>query len=655
MKIVKKCFKLLVFTLFIVTILYGGIYLYAKLTPKLAINSANSFYLYDNKLDLYSGNNSDAWIGLDEISPDLINATISVEDKHFYNHHGFDFLRIIKALYKNIITGTKSQGASTISQQYTKNLFLDFDKTWKRKLEEAWLTIRLEVHYDKEEILEGYLNTINYGGIFGIENASQYYFNKSASELNLAEASILAGIPKWPSKYSPLIDEDASKNRQSIILKSMVKNKYITENEADKAFNKNLTYIGSTDKYNLNTLMYYQDAVINELKTISSIPDSFLTTGGLKIYTNLDMNAQKIIEDSINNNMNNNSELQIASVVMIPENGKIIALTGGRDYNKSQFNRVISSKRQVGSTLKPFLYYSALENGFTPSTTFTSEKTTFTFGEDKTYSPSNYGDTYPNSDISMTAALAYSDNIYAVKTHLFLGEETLVETLKRVGITSELNAIPSLALGTKEINILEMMTAYGTLANEGYKNKPYLIEKVEDINGNVLYEHKETPENVLNKSITFVLNDMLNNCYSKDLINYTYPTCINISPKLTKKYAIKTGTTNTDHLTFGYNKDVLVGVWTGYDNNKEINKSDGLINKNVWADIVENYLKDKDIEWYSAPKNVVGVIINPINGELANDNSKNKKLTYYIKGTEPYIENNDLDDLIPTVKEENNQ
>lgn len=653
MKTVKKCAKFVLFIILAILLLYVGIYLYARLTPKLSINSANSFYLYDKNDDLYSGNNSDAWVDLDEISPYLINATISIEDKNFYKHQGFDFLRIIKAFYNNVITSSKSQGASTISQQYTKNLFLDFDKTWSRKIEEAWLTIRLEVHYDKDEILEGYLNTINYGGIFGIENASKYYFNKRASELDLAEASILAGIPKWPSKYSPLIDEKAAKKRQHIILNSMVKNNYITQTEADKAYEKKLTYIGNTDTYQLNTLMYYQDAVISELKTISTIPDSFLTTGGLKIYTNLDMDAQKIMEDSINNNMKDNIELQVATVAMDPKTGKIIALAGGRDYNKSQFNRVTGSKRQVGSTLKPFLYYSALENGFTPSTTFTSEKTTFTFGENKTYSPSNYGDNYPNGDISMAAALAYSDNIYAVKTHLFLGEETLVETLKRVGITSNLSAIPSLALGTKEINMLEMMSAYGTLASEGYKNKPYLIEKVEDINGNVLYEHKESPENVLNKSTTFVLNDMLNNCYSSEFIDYTYPTCISIAPKLTKKYSIKTGSTNTDHLIFGYNKDILVGVWTGYDDNKKTSNADGLINKNVWADIVENYLKDKDTEWYTAPKNVVGVLIEPISGQLATDNSKKKKLTYYIKGTEPYLNDEDFDDLIPTIKENN--
>lgn len=653
MKSIKNILKSMLFILIIVLILYGGIYICARLTPKLSINSANSFYLYDKDNNLYSGNNGDAWVSLDEISPFLIDATISVEDKNFYKHHGFDFLRILKAFYTNIVTNSKSQGASTISQQYTKNLFLDFDKTWKRKIEEAWLTIRLEAHYNKDEILEGYLNTINYGGIFGIENASQYYFNKKASELDLSEASILAGIPKWPSRYSPLINETAAKERQTIILNSMVKNNYITKSQASNAYQQKLTYIGNNDTNKLNTLMYYQDAVINELKSIKSIPDSFITTGGLKIYTNLDMKTQRIVENSINKNMATNEKLEVSTVTMEPSTGKIIALAGGRDYNKSQYNRVTSSKRQVGSTLKPFLYYAALENGFTPSTTFTSEKTTFTFGENKTYSPNNYGNTYPNSDISMAAALAYSDNIYAVKTHLFLGEETLVETLKRVGISSELNAIPSLALGTKEINMLEMIAAYGTLANEGYKNKPYLIQKIEDINGNILYKHNDYPENVLNKSTTFVLNDMLSNCYSTEFIDYTYPTCINISPKITKKYAIKTGSTNTDHLIFGYNQDILVGVWTGYDDNKKTTTNDGIINKNIWADISEEYLKDKETSWYNPPKNVVGVIIEPVSGKLATNDSKKKKLTYYIKGTEPYINDEDLDDLIPTIKENN--
>lgn len=652
MKLLKKMMKYGLITVLFLIIIYGGIYIYARLTPKLPIDKANSFYLYDNENNLYSNSSNKEWISLSEISGNLIDATIAIEDKNFYKHQGFDFLRIAKSLYINFTNGKTLQGASTISQQYAKNLFLDFDKNWGRKIEEAWLTIRLESHYSKNQILEGYLNTINYGGIFGIENASKYYFNKSAKDLDLSEATILAGIPKSPTRYSPLSNEDAAKKRQQLILNAMVKNDYITQKEMDNAYKKELTYFGSKEKNNLATLMYYQDAVISELKQIKTIPSSFLKTGGLKIYTNLDMKAQTIMDESIKNNLDDSTEIEVATVAMDPNTGKILALAGGRDYSISQFNRVTSSKRQVGSTMKPFLYYAALENGFTPSTTFTSEKTTFTFSEDKTYSPKNYGEKYGNKAISMAAAISYSDNIYAVKTHLFLGEETLIDIAKRVGIDSQFEPVPSLALGSKEINIIEMMQGYAAFANEGYKVSPYLINRVEDINGNVLYSYNPIKENVLNKSIVFILNEMLSNCYSTDMIDYNYPTCINIAPQITNKYAIKTGTTDTDHLIFGYNKDLVVGVWTGYDDNRKSDVKDGVSNKQIWVNIMEKYLEDKDSTWYSIPKNVVGVLIDPISGKLANDKTTTKKIFYYIKGTEPYVDEQDLDGLIPTMKED---
>lgn len=648
----KKWIRFFLICSLLLFLCYVGIYAYARFTPKLPIDSANSYYLYDKENNLVSNGNSKEWVSLDEISPYLINATISIEDKNFYKHQGFDFLRIIKAMYINIKSGKTLQGASTITQQYAKNLFLDFGKTWNRKIDEAWLTIRLESHYSKDQILEGYLNTINYGGIFGIENASKYYFNKSAKDLTLAEATILAGIPKWPSLYSPLVNEEASKGRQKLILNSMVKNKYITENEAEEAFKVSLTYNGTKSQHNLSTLTYYQDAVIEELKSIHTIPGSFLKTGGLRIYTNLDLNAQTIMEENIKKYMPDDTELQIASVMIEPESGKVIALAGGTDYSKSQFNRVTSSKRQVGSTMKPFLYYSALENGFTPSTTFTSEKTTFTFAENKTYSPKNYADNYPNKPISMAAALSYSDNIYAVKTHLFLGEDTLVETAKRVGISSSLGAIPSLALGSEEIGIMEMMEGYMTFANEGYKIEPYFIRKVEDANGNVLYEKKEEKENVLNKSIVYVLNEMLTNSYAKEFIDYNYPTCISIAPKISKKYAIKTGTTETDHWIFGYNKKILMGIWNGYDDNRVSDVNDGTVSKNIWVDTVEAYLGDEQDYWYEIPKNVVGAFIDPISGSLATEETAKKKMLYYIKGTEPSYEEGTLDAAIPTIKVE---
>ena len=617
------------------------------MTTKLDISASNGYYLYDKDNNLINGT-SDQWIKLEDISDNLIKATISIEDKNFYRHQGFDYLRILKSLYVNSVNKKTLQGASTITQQYAKNLFLEFDKTWERKMKEAWLTIRLESQYSKDEILEGYLNTINYGGVYGIENASYYYFNKSASDLTLAEASILAGIPKSPKNYSPILNYDKSKERQELVLRSMVNNKFITEDEMNDAYNTELVFYGYIENNNLNTLRYFQDAVMDELNTLK-LPSTFLDTGGLKIYTTLDMNAQTILEEAMINNFTN-KDMQLASIVMNPNNGEILALTGGLDYSKSQYNRALYAKRQVGSTLKPFLYYVALENGFTESTTFTSEETTFVFSNNQTYSPSNYNNNYGNKNITMAAAIAYSENIYAVKTHLFLGEETLVEMLKRVGITSHIEAIPSLALGSEEITLIEMVTAYSTLASNGYKTNPHFINKIEDSNGNILYEYKDNKELVLNSSLVYIMNEILTSTYNYNFIDYNYPTCYDLTSKLTKKYSIKTGTTDTDHLIFGYNSDIVVGVWSGYDDNRVSQTSDGKQGKYMWLDIVENYLKDKDSKWYNLPSNVVGVLVDPISGEVADENTKKPTMFYYIKGTEPTYKNEPLDDLIPTIK-----
>ena len=241
------------------------------------------------------------------------------------------------------------------------------------------------------------------------------------------------------------------------------------------------------------------------------------------------------------------------------------------------------------------------------------------------------------------------NNIYAVKTHLFLGENNLVEISKKLGITSQLEENPSLALGTNEINILEMMKAYATFANEGYQIEPHFITKVEDVNGNILYERKEVKNLILNQSIVYILNNLLKNSYNKELIDYAYPTCMGIAAKLTKDYAINTGTTNTDHLIFGYNKDAILGIWMGYDDNTETLVKDGNTMKNIWADIMEEYLRDKENNWYVKPDNVVGVLVNPITGEIATDYNKSSTF-YYIKGTQPLFDDH-LKDVLPTLKE----
>ena len=414
----------------------------------------------------------------------------------------------------------------------------------------------------------------------------------------------------------------------------MVKNGFITEKEKNDAYNKELTFYGKKDEYNLSTLAYFKDAVMNELKDISSIPKNYIETGGLKIYTTLDIEAQTSLEDGIKDNAKS-SNIQVAKVMMNSNDGSILGLVGGTDYEKSTFNRATDSIRQPGSTIKPFLYYKALENNLTPSSTFLSEPTTFYLDNNKTYSPTNSGNVYGNKNISMAAAIAYSDNIYAVKTHLFLGENQLVDILKKVGITSKIEPVASLPLGSYESNIIELTAAYAVLANEGKTVKPHLINEVKNINDKVLYKFSYNKKQVLNPSLTFIISELLTGSYDNNLIDYSYPTCFGIISKITNKYAIKSGSTDTDAWVVGYNKDIVLSSWAGYDDNKKIENNVVVNNKKSWATSIEMYLKNKESNWYSIPKNVVGVLVDPITGLVANKNSKNKKILYYIANTEP--------------------
>ena len=634
----KILLYIFIFFNFFICILFTFIHFFIIYTPKIDLKKTNNIIMYDkNNNVFFKGNGTKEWVSLDDINKDLINATISIEDKRFYKHNGFDYIRIVKSFFNNIKENNIVEGASTISQQYARNLYLNFDRNFKRKLKEAWLALKLETTYSKDEILEGYLNTINYGnGVYGIENASHYYFNKNSNELTLAEASMLAGIPAFPQEYSPINNLKKAKKRQKIILTSMIKDGYITKKEANSAYNQELSFYGKKDSLNLSTLMYYKDAVLNELKSLNVLPIDYLNNNEVKIYTNLDVNAQKTLEDSINNDIKNNNEIETSSVMIENKTGKIIALTGGRNYEKSQFNRAILSKRQVGSTMKPFLYYAALENGFTPSSSFLSEPTTFELDNNK-YSPSNFSNIYPNHDIPMILAISYSDNIYAIKTHLFLGEDKIIKVAKDAGINTSLPKNVSLPLGTTELNIIEFTNAYSTIANEGIKNDSYIIRKISTDENKTIYKHKTYSKQVLDSNYTYILSTLLNNCYDNTLIDYSSPTCITIRPKLTKTYAIKTGTTNTDSWTIGYNKDYTLSVWIGYDNNKKIKNNDSKYAKNIWADTMENYLRDKEDSWYKKPKDVVSVIVNPINGNLATNKSNKKKVIYYLKGTEPTI------------------
>lgn len=634
LKAVRFLFKFGVFLFISFVVILIALYTYAFLSPKLELKMAGQYYIYDGNDELlYQGSSTSKWVPLEDINYNLIHAVVSVEDKNFYEHHGFDYLRILKAMYLNIKNGKITQGASTISQQYVKNIYLDFDSTWERKIEEAFLTLELEVHYSKNEILEGYLNTINYGqGNFGIGNASRYYFNKDPIDLTLEESLILAGIPNSPENYNPVANYDLSIKRAKMVGQSMVDNGYITEEEFNGLFQKEIEIYGKFSEENLDMLMYYQDAVIQELKSLGTIPEALIQSGGIKIYTYLDKNAQEILEENILKYMSD-SELQSASVIIDPTTGGVIALSGGLSYTKSQYNRATQATRQVGSTMKPFLYYGALEEGMTSASTFNSQYSSFTLSNGSVYSPKNYGNIYANKPITMAEAIAVSDNVYAVKTNLFIGEEKLVETAKRVGIEANLQAVPSLALGTGEISVLDLARGYTTFATGGYKREVSLIRKVVDSEGNVLYEKKNKNDLVLNENYTYIINELLTGTTNQVYNDYSTATCLNIASKLSRKYAIKTGTTNTDLWIAGYNPDIVMVTWVGYDDASDVNAGDSYLVKNIWADTVEAILKDKESSWYEIPDNVVGVVLDAVTGLPTNDTSK-ATLFYFLKGTE---------------------
>lgn len=639
LKIFNFLYKIFLFSFLSIIIIIIGLYSYAYLQKPLTLNSFHTYELYDiNNNIFYEGTNTNRWTKIDKISNNLKNAVISVEDKNFYEHNGFDYLRIIKAFFTNFKSRKIVEGGSTISQQYIKNAYLDFDKTWSRKVKEAMMTLNLEMHYTKDEILEAYLNTINYGlGNYGIVSAANFYFNKNVDELTIEESIILAGIPKNPSNYNPVSNYDKSIQRAKVVALTMLNNGYISSDEYNNLFKNKIEIYGKKNNNNLQMISYYEDAVYNELKSISGISEKDINSGNLKIFTTLNINYQKKLEEEILNNITD-EKLQVASVIVDPETGGIFALTGGINYNKSQYNRALSSKRQVGSTMKPFLYYSALNNGMTSSSTFLSQYTTFTLSQGKTYSPKNFANLYGNKEITMAAAIAYSDNIYAVKTNLFLGIDKLVDTAKKCGIKEKLNEVTSLALGTSELNLIDFATGYNTFASGGYKRSLYFINKIEDKEGKIIYEHQKENNLVLNPNYVYILNEMLTSTTNSAFVDYNTPTGLNIASKLKQKYAFKTGTTDSDYWAVGYNKDILMLMWSGYDNNSNIDLKLGNEVKNTWANVV-SYIQENDQDsWYQMPTNVVGMPLNAISGKPSLNN-KNITIFYYLKGSEPEYNN----------------
>lgn len=579
-----------------------------------------------------SGERNRQPVELNDISPWLVKATLAVEDRKFYDHTGFDVKGMMRALFVNLKEMDKVQGASTLTQQLARNLYLSHERTWTRKLKEAMYTAQLEMNYSKEEILNMYLNEIYYGkGAYGIEAASKMYFGKSASKLNLAESAILAGIPKGPTYYSPFNHMKNAKDRQKTVLSAMVQTKVITQAQADNAYEQMLTFQSEQQRVTSDKAPYFRDYVRNVVTNELGFEENLLEHGGLRIYTTIDMHAQQAAEAAVSSELKESPDLEAALISIDPRNGYIKAMVGGANYMNSQYNHVFASTRQPGSSFKPIMYLSALSSQkMTPMSIFKSEPTLFHYDNNrKTYSPKNFGDKY-NGDIDMRKAIAASDNIYAVNTILKVGADEVIELGKKLGITSPMAAVPSLALGTSPISPFEMASAFAVISNQGAKQPPIAVLKITDEQGNVLYTAPEAKqEQIVEPAAAYVLTHLLESVFEAG------GTGNRVSYTIKRPVAGKTGTTSTDAWLVGYTPELSTAVWVGYDQGKILETAGSRKAAPIFAKFTEKALEKVPPKIFPIPDRVVSVYIDPESGKLATSDCPNKRLEVFIQGTEP--------------------
>ncbi|ENH96292.1 penicillin-binding protein [Gracilibacillus halophilus YIM-C55.5] len=650
-----RLIKFFIFISFMLASFMGVILLASYLLgpPELARDQNTIYYSEDQEvIGEEHGLEQRYWVSLDNIDQTLIDATIWTEDQHFYDHFGFDFKRLLGAIWTDIKTMSLKEGASTITQQYARNLYLTHEKTWKRKLYEAFYTIRLEMFYDKDKLLEGYLNTIYYGhGAYGIEAASRYYFDKSADELTLEEAALLAGIPKGPSIYSPFHNYDRAKERQEQILANLHEHDVIDKATYSKAVDAPLPLSEDRSLLTQTIAPYFQDVVVEELQDILDVDIEDIRSGGYQVYTTLNTEQQTSLQQATKEVIGDN-DIQIGSMAMNPNSGAVTALVGGTNYQESNFNRVVQAKRMPGSSFKPFLYYTALENGMTPATTLMSKPTTFALRDGKSYQPSNYNGYYADRPITMAQALALSDNIYAVKTNLFVTPEKVVETATdKFGIDSELDPVASLALGTEVVTVKEMVNAYSRIANGGKATDAFTIHKVTDTHGNVLYDREEEEEEqdqwswfseddseefVLQPQTTYILTDLMKGIFREELNGYMPVTGASVSNQISRDYAAKSGTTDGDQWMIGFSPSLTAGVWVGYDDNREItNVEEKGYAKEIWVRFMEKAHESLPEENYKRPEDLIKVAIDLETGKRAAEGCNHTYDMFFVEGTEP--------------------
>ncbi len=500
---------------------------------------------------------------VEDLPSHIPNALVAIEDRRFYYHFGIDPLGLARALIVGIMQGAFVQGGSTITQQLAKNLFLQPDRTFRRKFEEAILALKLERRYTKNQILTLYLNRVYFGaGAYGIEAAAQRFFSKPAGALNVVEAAILAGSVKAPSRYNAANDMDGAMGRASIVLRAMERSGYLEEQEVQDAL---ATRPKITAGLATPGAGYFVDFVISAVPAFIGV-DSEITER-LIIETTLDLDAQAAAEHALAAGLEMEGERlsagQGALVAMTPQ-GEVRALVGGRSYDDSQFNRATDAYRQPGSAFKPFVYLSALEQGFRPEDRVFDGPVSV-----GNWAPENYDGEY-EGEITLSYALAHSSNSAAVQLTNAVGPERVVRTAHRLGVTADLLAVPSLALGTSEVTPIEMVTAYAAIANGGTGVIPYVVRRISTESGRVLYERRGTGMGrVMSAEINSELTQMMMRAVSEGTGR--------AASLGERPLAGKTGTSQDyrDAWFVGFTADFVCSVWIGNDDNAEMNRATG--------------------------------------------------------------------------------
>ncbi|MBU0636814.1 PBP1A family penicillin-binding protein [Patescibacteria group bacterium] len=611
----KNLKRLAIFTVILVLFCFGFLFWLSRDLPSpnrlIERQIAQSTKIYDrtgqNILYEIHGDQKRTIVNLNDLPDYVKTTTIVIEDKDFYKHGGFSLWAMFRTVVTNILFNQKA-GGSTLTQQFIKNAILTNEKTYTRKIKELILAYQIEKKFTKDEILQMYFNEIPYGSTtYGVEAASQFYFGKKVKEINLAEAAILAALPQAPTRYSPY---GPNKNlliaRQHYVLDLMVKYNYINADEANAAKNTELNFKGQANNIIAPHFVMYIKELLAE-----KYGEKMIEQAGLKIYTTLDLYKQKIAEEVIQSKaLNNQNKYQASNAALVsldPKTGQILAMVGSKNYFDDSIDgqvNVALQPRQPGSSFKPIVYTAAFIKGYTPDTVLYDVVTNFSTDPAKPYEPHNY-DNKEYGPVTMRKALAGSLNVPAVKTIYLTGINNVLALAKSIGYTtlSDNDRFGlSLVLGGGEVKLLEHVAAYAVLAREGTYRSPIAILKIEDKNGKIIEEYKESSKQVLDAKIVRLINNVLSDNSARAYI-FGEQNYLTLGPR---PVAAKTGTTNDyrDAWTIGFTPSLVTGVWVGNNNNSPMKRgADGsVVAAPLWHDYMQKVLGDTPIEYFNQPK-----------------------------------------------------